>query len=153
MLEQISFNLGILQPVYWKGVLCHQTALDMWNYQEIIWERKPKIILEVGRADGGTWNFMKDLNLVETVLSIDINEPIPNIKNAMIFIDSDVYNKENILKDLETYSPMANILIVCHTNREDWGAIHAVKEWRQAHKEVKEFFPKRPTAHTWLTLT
>ena len=134
-------------PVKWKGKNCHQTLEDLWNYQEVLWGLKPKVIIEVGPGDKGTLTFIRDLRLC-TVHSVDYSDAIPNLKESFTIIDSDVYNVDSILNDLRIYSPMSNHLVVCHTIRPDWGSYKAVKEWN--NKEFTTFKPPYATRHTWL---
>jgi cephalosporin hydroxylase len=59
------------------GVPCQKFISDLWNYQEIIHERKPALIIEFGTYNGGsTLFFAKILAMVTThfrVLTVDID--------------------------------------------------------------------------------
>jgi cephalosporin hydroxylase len=139
-----------LNTVYWKGKQCHQNMEDLFNYQHVIWEVKPRLIIEVGPGEHGTFTFLRDLG-VGRVESISEKDEVPKVSGAFIIIDSDVYNQEAIIKDLETYSPMAKYLVVCHTIREDWGSGKALYEWmKEGYKKFTMFDPPYPTRHSWL---
>jgi cephalosporin hydroxylase len=64
---------------YWMGVLCQKCPLDLWVYQEIIFEVRPDLIVETGTHSGGSTLFLAhlcDLLGNGSVVSIDI-EPRP----------------------------------------------------------------------------
>lgn len=58
------------------GAPCQKSVSDMWNYQEIIFELKPSLIVEFGACQGGsTLFFSETLKLTRTnsrVLTIDL---------------------------------------------------------------------------------
>jgi cephalosporin hydroxylase len=45
----------------WLGVPAQQCPLDAWVYQEIIWETRPEIVIEVGVKSGGMTLFLATL--------------------------------------------------------------------------------------------
>jgi cephalosporin hydroxylase len=59
------------------GVKACKSPMDLWVYQEIIYEIRPKLIIECGTYQGGSTLFfasMLELNNIDgTVLSIDVN--------------------------------------------------------------------------------
>lgn len=59
----------------WCGVPILKNPLDLWVYQEILWELQPTVLIETGTAFGGSALFfamMMDRRRVGRVLSIDI---------------------------------------------------------------------------------
>lgn len=65
---------------HWRGVLAAKCPLDLWVYQEILFETQPDVIIESGTHLGGTALFLADVcNLINRgrVISIDIAQP-PN---------------------------------------------------------------------------
>lgn len=62
--------------VKFLGVPCYKSVSDMWNYQEIIWELKPSLIVEFGTRYGGAALFFsvigRRVNPALKVLSVDI---------------------------------------------------------------------------------
>lgn len=118
---------------YWLGVLTSKCPLDLWIYQEIIFEMKPDVIIETGTAHGGSALFLASMcDLVNNgkVITIDIEnrkvskhnrityligsstskeivETVENlIKNkdkVMVILDSD-HNKTHVLNELKIYS-------------------------------------------------
>jgi len=45
----------------WLGRLAQKTPFDAWVYQEIIYETKPTVIIEIGNYDGGTTIFLANI--------------------------------------------------------------------------------------------
>ncbi len=76
--HKIEYNLRTSDNLpRWMGVAVDKTPNDLWNYHEIIWEVKPKVIVEMGTANGGSaLYFTKMLDLVGggTVISVDIDD-------------------------------------------------------------------------------
>lgn len=138
------------QPALWKGLACHQTPDDLWNFAEVVWLVQPSMILEVGTGEGGTSTFLLDMSSV-VVRSVDLCDAVPqSVPRTLVVLDADVYSRQAVLKDLETYSPKAQWLVVCHTVRPDWGSAPALAEWRPHHPEWVPLSVRHQTQHTWL---
>jgi len=71
------YNSGVWENVKFLGVPCLKSVMDMWNYQEIIHDLSPSVIVEFGTHSGGSalyFSFIGQLvNPQIKVLSIDIN--------------------------------------------------------------------------------
>jgi cephalosporin hydroxylase len=70
------------KDTYWRGVRTAKCPMDMWIYQEILWETRPDLVIECGTAWGGSALFfasMMDLLGAGSVVTIDIagDEEIP----------------------------------------------------------------------------
>ncbi len=62
---------------FWLGVPTQKCPLDLWIYQEIVFEIKPDIIIECGTAEGGSALFLASMcDLVKRgrVITIDIED-------------------------------------------------------------------------------
>jgi cephalosporin hydroxylase len=62
---------------YWLGVPTLKCPLDLWIYQEMIYDLKPDIIIESGTANGGTSHFLAsicDLIGRGKIITIDIED-------------------------------------------------------------------------------
>lgn len=137
------------QPALWKGLACHQTPDDLWNFAELVWRVHPAMTLEVGTGEGGTSAFLRAVRVL--VISVDAHDPVPAIvANTLVMLDGDVYARQAMLKDLETYGPKAQWLVVCHTVRPDWGSAPALAEWWPLHPEWVPLSVRHQTQHTWL---
>ncbi len=65
------------QKTYWMGIPVYKCPLDIWIYQEIIFEVKPELIIESGTLFGGSALFlaqMCDLLGQGEIVSIDIQD-------------------------------------------------------------------------------
>jgi len=119
---------------FWMGVNTWKCPLDLWIYQEIVWEVRPDVIVETGTAYGGTSLFLAHLcDLIGhgKIITIDIetkgnrphhgrieylhgsstSEEIRNqIKrrlpsNAKVIVILDSdHSKEHVLRELMIYS-------------------------------------------------
>lgn len=119
---------------FWLGVLSQKCPLDLWIYQEIIYELKPDIIIECGTANAGTALFLAsicDLIGKGKVITIDVRKTKkrPNHKRITYLIGSSIsrkiiakikkliknykkvmvildsdHNKEHVLEEMKTYS-------------------------------------------------
>ena len=71
------YNTEIWKATTFMGVLCQKSVSDMWNYQEIIFELKPSLVLEFGTCSGGSALFfstvLQCVNRKSKVLSIDVD--------------------------------------------------------------------------------
>jgi cephalosporin hydroxylase len=68
---------GTWSDTYWMGVPTLKCPLDMWIYQEIIFEREPDWIIEAGTKHGGSAYFLASIcDLIQTgrIITIDIEE-------------------------------------------------------------------------------
>jgi cephalosporin hydroxylase len=71
------YDTHVWETTTFLGVKCLKSVSDMWNYQEILFELKPSLIIEVGTANGGSalyfsW-LLKTIIPMSKVLSIDIS--------------------------------------------------------------------------------
>ncbi len=46
---------------YYLGIRTQKNPLDLWVYQEILWETKPDLIIECGTAEGGTTLYLANI--------------------------------------------------------------------------------------------
>jgi len=63
----------------WQGVPVWKCPLDLWVYQEIVFETRPDLIVETGTAFGGSALYLAHLcDLADNgrVITIDLNEPL-----------------------------------------------------------------------------
>jgi cephalosporin hydroxylase len=77
----------IQERTSWMGVHCWKSVSDMWNYQEILTELKPSLVVEFGTRHGGSALFfatiMRQLGSPFKVLSVDISHRLvkPVVRN------------------------------------------------------------------------
>jgi cephalosporin hydroxylase len=122
------------QNTFWLGIPASKCPLDLWIYQEIIFDLKPDVIVECGTAHGGSALFMAsmfDIIGKGKVISIDIMDSVgkpahkrieylvgsstsPNTaaevtelltgKEIVMVILDSDHSKEHVLNELRIYS-------------------------------------------------
>ena len=128
----------VFQKCYWMGLRALKNPLDAWIYQEIIYDVKPDLIIEIGSLEGGsTLYFANLLDLLGhgTVVSIDVDrsqyranhprivtitsdslapETIARVSElcrgrAVLAVHDGNHTKEHVLKDLQAYSKLVSV--------------------------------------------
>lgn len=78
------YNNQIWNSTTWADVKALKSPCDMWNYQEILWDLKPSLILEFGSFYGGGTLFfasiLEQINNTSQVFSVDIDHTSLNPK-------------------------------------------------------------------------
>ena len=88
----------ILNSTRWMGVVVQKCPLDLFCYQEIMYEVRPRLIIETGTLHGGSASWLADMmSLIHDddrweVISIDIKEALnrPKRKHLYYFRGSSV---------------------------------------------------------------
>src|SRR5690554_4382940 len=76
----VYYGLGkrTWMDTYWMGTPLLKCPLDLWIYQEIIYEIKPDVIIETGTHQGGSARFLAYLLDVVgkgRVITVDVKSP------------------------------------------------------------------------------
>ncbi len=70
MEQQLDISLSTVLPMIQQGIMNHtsyfgvrtfKSPIDAWVYQEIIFETRPDVIIEIGNANGGSTLFLAHL--------------------------------------------------------------------------------------------
>lgn len=130
------YHVGVWQNTSWEGIEIQKLPSDLFVYQEMLFEKKPDLIIETGTLYGGSALFMaRILDIIGNgkIISIDIkkrdvpkhprikyciansvNENLINLlreqgkdKKVMVILDSD-HSKEHVLKELQLYSGLVS---------------------------------------------
>lgn len=71
------YDTRVWNNVTFLGIKTLKSVSDMWNYQEILWELKPSLIVEFGTRFGGSALYFEmilaSINMRHRVLSVDIS--------------------------------------------------------------------------------
>lgn len=124
-----------LKRTFWLGVPTSKCPLDMWLYQEMLFELRPDVIIETGTAKGGSALFLAcicDLIGHGKIITIDVQPPAappahtriqylhgssvaPDIVAAVraqvgptdrvMVILDSDHSREHVLQELHTYAP------------------------------------------------
>lgn len=73
--HRMYYDSMVWRETYWQGVETEKTPLDLWIYQEILFELRPDVIVETGTFDGGSALYlatMCDLVGSGKVITVDI---------------------------------------------------------------------------------
>ena len=90
------YNTSVWTTTSWMGVKCQKWVGDMWNYQEILFELKPSLVIEFGTNFGGSAVFfasvMRQIGQPFKVLSVDIShdflDPAARRDSDILFVKS-----------------------------------------------------------------
>ncbi len=95
-----SMSQGRFDCLKWKDHILFKTVHDLAIYQMIIWELKPKTIIEIGSGRGGSAVWMSDLmksyEMDCEIISFDIVPPELKYENVT-FIQGDCNKIETVL--------------------------------------------------------
>lgn len=91
----------VFDRVTYRGVLTWKNVLDLWVYQEIIWETAVEVVIEIGARHGGTTMWLSDLlrnfrGESGTVISIDLEQPAGELPANVHFICGDSIAPETV---------------------------------------------------------
>jgi cephalosporin hydroxylase len=90
------YNTFTWQKTTWMGIECLKWVGDMWNYQEILFDLKPALVIEFGTCNGGSALFfagvMRQIGEPFKVLSVDISherlDPAARRDSDILFVES-----------------------------------------------------------------
>jgi cephalosporin hydroxylase len=90
------YNTFVWKKTSWMGITTWKSVSDMWNYQEILWDLEPSLIVEFGTNQGGSALYfatiMKRLGTPFKVLSVDIThkplDPAARRDPDILFVES-----------------------------------------------------------------
>lgn len=89
---QDGADCRVWENTRWLGLRVHKNPMDLWNYQEILVQTQPQVIIETGVCDGGSILYLATLASlmgIGTVVGIDIDirdttAPLRNLKNVTL---------------------------------------------------------------------
>lgn len=56
--HRLYYDTAVWKDTYWLGVPTQKCPLDLWIYQEVLYEQRPDLIIETGTAHGGSALYM-----------------------------------------------------------------------------------------------
>lgn len=87
---------GRFECLKWKDIILFKTVYDLAIYQMLMWEQKPRTIIEIGSGTGGSAVWMADL-----MASYDVDSKIISSKisdDNVTFLQGDCNEIEKIMK-------------------------------------------------------
>ena len=130
------FDSEVWLDTYWFGHRVLKCPLDLFNYQEILFNVKPDVIIECGTNAGGSALFlahMCDLLGKGKVITIDIEEMERPEHGRITYLIGDTTSSEIVNKVKEFISPADVVLVILDS---DHTAPHVLNEMRLYNKLV-----------------
>ena len=117
------FNRNCHHNSNWLGRKIQKNPFDIWTYQEIIFQTKPTVIIEIGNNFGGSTLFLA--NILDSlksgkVIGVDIkHEKIRNLKHSRIkWIEGDATSEKVYEKVKEEISHDDKVMIIEDSSHE-----------------------------------
>jgi len=107
---------------YWMGVLCQKCPLDLWIYQEILFEQRPQLIIETGTFNGGSALYLAhicDLLGQGHVITIDIAERLRPPHERITYVQGSSSDSEVIKTALAGHGDKENILVILDSDHSE----------------------------------
>lgn len=93
---------GLFQCMHWKGMPLFKTVFDFSLYSMMIWDIRPKTIIEIGSGTGASAIWMADLiksySLDCAIYTMDISKPSMEY-DGVCFMEGDAYEIEAAFPD------------------------------------------------------
>ncbi|MDD5688327.1 MAG: CmcI family methyltransferase [Elusimicrobia bacterium] len=122
---------------YWLGVRALKCPLDLWIYQEIIYEQKPDVIIETGTANGGSARYLATMcDFVNNgkIITVDIENVAnrPQHKRIQYLLGSSI-SKEIVEQIKKQISDKDKVMVILDSDhRKD----HVLEELKIYSKFV-----------------
>ena len=121
----------VFERIQYRGVPTWKNALDLWIYQEIIWECEIEVVIEIGTRHGGTTLWLSDLlrnfrGESTTVISIDLERPSLALPANVHFIRGNSIGPET-LAEAHSVRRGRRTLVIADGNH---AAHHVLEEMR-----------------------
>ena len=139
--HRLYYDAGKLRETwvdtFWLGVPILKCPLDLWIYQEIIFEKRPDVIIESGTASGGSALFLASMcDLVNNgkVITIDIEdrEDRPQHERIVYLLGSSI-SKEIVSQVKGLISDKDEVMVILDS---DHHKEHVLNEIRIYHKLI-----------------
>lgn len=121
----------VFEHVHYRGVPTWKNVLDLWVYQELIWETGVEVVIEIGARHGGTTLWLSDLlrnfrGESGAVVSIDLEPPARELPANVHFICGDSTAQETVAQ-VRPVCAGRNTLLIADGNH---AADHVLQEMR-----------------------
>jgi cephalosporin hydroxylase len=108
--KEIVFN-----NMHWMGVRILKNPMDLWVYQEILFEVKPDIVIEIGSANGGSTlylaNILDCLNSGK-IISIDIDRSNYKVSHERIVCITGDSLSEEVINEVKSLCLNKKVLVI-----------------------------------------
>jgi cephalosporin hydroxylase len=119
---------------YWMGTVVLKCPLDLWIYQEILYEVQPDLIVECGTYKGGSALFLAsicDLMGHGEVVTIDI-DPLPNrpVHSRLHYLTGSSSSPE-ILQNVMNRALAKTVLVILDSDHSCSHVLEELRSYRQ----------------------
>lgn len=102
-------------PTY-QGIKIQKFPNDLWLYSQVIWEKKPEVIVEIGTRFGGATKFFKDqmdlYNKQTHVITVDIKNQVAEKDSRITYIEGSSLDEKVIEQVKALTSGRTTMLII-----------------------------------------
>ena len=129
MVQYLAMHLDVVRSLTsYKGVHVCKNPMDSWIFQEIIYERKPTVIIEIGNQVGGStmmlsdYLFGSDIEDAKTVIGVDIDRSKLSEKarnySGIKWVDGDACESEIFEKIKGMIDPQDRVMVIDDASHE-----------------------------------
>jgi cephalosporin hydroxylase len=116
---------------FWLGVSCQKCPLDLWIYQEIVFDVRPDIIIECGTAAGGSALYLASLcDLINKgrIITIDIKDRSDRAKHERItFLSGSSISEEIVRQVKEFISDRDRVIVILDSDHSKEHVLQELK--------------------------
>jgi cephalosporin hydroxylase len=127
--HRLYYEAGVQARTEWLGVRARKCPLDLWIYQEILFEKRPDLIVETGTADGGSAYFLAticDLIGSGRIVTVDIRPREGRPEHSRIsYLQGDSAAPEAVNAVREQVNPDESVMVILDS---DHGCDHVLAE-------------------------
>ena len=137
-----SIQKGTLTYSY-KDIVCQKNPFDLSLYTKLLWSLKPRTIIEIGSAYGGSalWfaDILSSFNLNSHIYSIDIDTSNIDIQDHRItFIQGSLFNLDSLLPD-KFFKNLSRPLLIIEDSSHFYDAPYHVLNFFKSFLEKGEY--------------
>ena len=129
--HELYYGSRVWEKTFWLGVEAQKCPLDLWIYQEILFELRPSVIIETGTAAGGSALFLAsvcDWLGNGAVLTVDLQDRADRPAHERIeYIHGSSIAPETVKTITDRVKGAGSIMVILDS---DHGAEHVLEELR-----------------------
>ena len=126
-------NARTWKDTFWRGIPVLKCPLDLWIYQEILYEVRPDFIVESGTKHGGSAYYLAsicDFLGHGEVLTIDIEpQPNPPAHARITYLTGSSVDPDIFARATAAIPEGAAVLVVLDSDHSQAHVLHELKVW------------------------
>lgn len=118
---------------FYRGTTIWKCPLDLWVYQELLYEVKPALVVETGTAFGGSARYLADLcdtlGLATRIVSIDVapQEPLPRHERIRYVTASST--DEQVVAEVSASAPDGPVMVILDSDHTQGHVAAELQAW------------------------